>query len=193
MASGPIATRRIGYQRNAPPNKVSLAMPSSTKPTQPAANSAAGAGLSCAAAIGAASSTSAKAAEMVLIVMGFAADNVAREHITPFAGVERLHDDRMVRTPEIRARLAALEGDRDLVGHRLRRVLPGRAGEPVRVRAVHRLRAEDHPGSRDAGGVQRIRDRVPEGTFCMELCGRLRVPWRGGLFRVWIQNHSGKL
>jgi len=45
---------------------------------------------------------------------------------------------------EVRSRLAVVESDSGLVGHRLARILPGRARQSPRLRPVLRLPAQDH-------------------------------------------------
>ncbi len=52
--------------------------------------------------------------------------------------VERLHDLCLVRPPEVRSRLAAVEGRPRVLGDRPARVLPGRAGQPPGLRRCSR-------------------------------------------------------
>jgi transposase len=67
------------------------------------------------------------------------------DHGDPSVYLERLHDVRLVRAPQVRARMATLEGDRGLVGDCAVRILPGRACQSPRQCPLLGLPAQDHP------------------------------------------------
>ena len=70
-------------------------------------------------------------------------------------GLERFHDDRLVRASELQG-CADLRGRADLVGDRVLRVLAGGAGQPDRPRSVQRRAAQDDPGGHHAGRLRRL-------------------------------------
>src|SRR5882724_8727654 len=107
--------------------------------------------------------------------------------------LERLHDLRVVRAFEVRARLAPVEGYPRVLVHSPDRVLPGRACEPLGLQPLQRLSAEDPAGSRHFGRLPGLRRAVPAGEDCLELhccvlsahgSSRVRVCVQGGTLAV---------
>src|ERR1700674_774715 len=82
---------------------------------------------------------------------------------------------------KIRSRLAAVEGDPDLVGDRARRILPGGAGQSLRLRRVLGVPAQDHSRGGHAHRLHRIRDGVSEGEARVELSPGIRLSRNGGV------------
>src|ERR1700722_6192676 len=67
------------------------------------------------------------------------------------------HDFRLVRAPQVRPRVASVEGHSRIVGDCVDRVLHGGTREPVGLRCPYRLSAEDHPRGYYLDGLSGVR------------------------------------
>ena len=98
------------------------------------------------------------------------------EYDISFDTVEHLHDLRLVWTPEVRPRLAAVEGDPRLLGNCAVRVLPGGASQSSRLRPVLRISAQDYSRSNYDLGVHCVRDFLSQREVRLELPRRVCLP-----------------
>jgi hypothetical protein len=99
----------------------------------------------------------------------------------------------LVRAFEIRARLAPLESDSGLLGHRTARILPGGPRESSRLCRVLGISAQDHSRGCHDRRLHRICDPVSEGETRMELSRGIRLSRRGCILRLCVQGCRLKL
>jgi hypothetical protein len=109
------------------------------------------------------------------------------EHHISADAFEYIHDVRVVRTSEIRPRLAAMAGNSGLLGHRINRVLSRRAGQSPRLPGILGISAQDPPGGDYDRRLHRVRNVLPEGKTCLELCRGVCFPGRRRFLRVCVQ------
>src|SRR5208282_4897018 len=100
---------------------------------------------------------------------------------------EHLHDFCLVRAPEVRPRLAALEGDPDILGHRIVRILSGRPGESPRLRGVLRISAQDHSRGSHAHRLHVLCNPFSKGEARVESSGVVCPSRWCGFLRFCLQ------
>ena len=88
--------------------------------------------------------------------------------------LQRLHDLCLVRPSEIQGEPAGA-GRAGELGHRLRRILAGGAGQPLGQRGVFGGAAQDHAGGDHAGGVRLLLGALSEGAAGMESRARFSL------------------
>src|SRR5882762_10344728 len=103
------------------------------------------------------------------------------ENHSPSPLLEYLHDNRLVRPPEIPQGSAFRRHRRELAD-RVRGVLLSSSGEPHRLRRIHSVSIENHPGSDHAMRVRRVRLVVSGRRNQMEPRGL--VPVSGGCSNI---------
>jgi len=97
----------------------------------------------------------------------------------------------VVRTPQIRSCLAAVEGHPRLLADRLAGVLSRGARQSLRVRHIYGLSAQEHSRSDHRVGVHCLRHHLPEGKNGLELRSIVCAADRRGGGGVRFQTQPG--
>ncbi len=115
------------------------------------------------------------------------AKNIGHAYCCVALLLEHLHDDCVVRTSAVQGSPADVGDCRELA-NRVFRILLSGSRESDRLRRIHGLPAQDHPGDHNAGGLRDLRLLLPGRSAAMELPGIVRMHSRRSRLRVLGKN-----